>query len=214
MEGVTWKEEARKLYTLLSSLSFSDPDGFAMSQEEGFALWREWTRELRKRRGVCFLIGNGASASMASHISADLAKNAQVHTQVFSDLSLITAMANDINYDSVYSEPLRSRGNPGDMLVAISSSGRSQNILNAVEEANGLRMTVVTLSAMDADNHLRNGKGDLNVYVPAMTYGHAETCHAAVLHTWMDSVSLTAGELTSPLPRRAGIPTRKPLGEE
>lgn len=157
------------------------------------------------------MIGNGASASMASHISADLAKNALVHTQVFSDLSLITAMANDINYDSVYSEPLRSRGNPGDMLIAISSSGRSQNILNAVITANGLRMTVVTLSAMDADNQLR-GKGDLNVYVPAMTYGHAETCHAATLHAWMDSVSLTAGELTSPLPRRARIPARKPLG--
>lgn len=194
MNAIRWRDEAKRLYALLSSLSFRSGGGSGLAQEEGFGLWREWTRELRGARRVCFLVGNGASASMASHISADLAKNAFVHTQVFSDLSLITAMANDISYDAVYSEPLRARGNPADMLVAISSSGRSPNIIRAAETARGLGMTVVTLTAMDEDNPLRSA-GDLNAYVPAMTYGHAETCHAAILHTWMDSVSLAPGDI-------------------
>ncbi len=66
---------------------------------------------------------------MASHAAADLAKNAQIHTEVFSDLSLITALGNDMGYENVFVEPLRQRICPGDMLVAISSSGQSRNII-------------------------------------------------------------------------------------
>jgi D-sedoheptulose 7-phosphate isomerase len=73
------------------------------------------------------------------------------------------------------------------MLVAISSSGRSPNILAAVAVANRLALTVVTLSAMAPDNPLR-ASGSLNVYVPAETYGYAESCHAAILHHWMDTI--------------------------
>lgn len=122
---------------------------------------------------------------MASHFSADLAKNARLHTQVFSDLSLITAISNDLGYEAVFSEPLRRRGQPGDLLVAISSSGRSANILRAVDTARGLGLCVVTLSAMSSDNPLRS-KGDVNIYVAADSYGYAETCHAAILHHWLD----------------------------
>jgi len=127
------------------------------------------------------------SASMASHLAADLAKNARVHTEVFSDLSLITAISNDMGYAHVFSEPLSRRARVGDMLVAISSSGRSPNILAAVRAAQKCRMKVVTLSAMKTGNPLRRC-GTLNVYVPAATYGFAESCHAVILHHWMDQV--------------------------
>lgn len=189
IKAFCWRDEAEKLSSLLSRLSFTDSDGVELPQERGFSTWSGLTRELRDNKRVCFLVGNGASASMASHISADLAKNALVHTQVFSDLSLITAMANDISYNDVYSEPLKARGAPGDMLVAISSSGKSPNILKAVEAAKGLGMTVVTLSAMGESNPLR-ASGGLNAYVPAKTYGNAETCHAAILHCWVDLLTL------------------------
>ena len=128
---------------------------------------------------------------MASHFAADLAKNARIYTQVFSDASLLTAVSNDLSYEKVFSEPLRWRGQKGDMLVAISSSGRSPNVLNAVEVARSLNFSIITLSAMKADNPLR-GLGDLNLYVAAETYGYAETCHAALLHRWMDSVEISA----------------------
>ncbi len=190
MQDSFWSDEVNRLADLLLQLSFTNSDKGELSQEDGFATWSDMTRGLRENDRICYLAGNGASASMASHISADLAKNASVHTQVFSDLSLITAMANDISYEAVFSEPLKSRGVPGDMLLVISSSGRSRNVIKAVETARELGMTVVTLSAMDRDNPLRF-IGDLNAYVPARDYGHAETCHAAILHLWVDLVSVS-----------------------
>lgn len=185
----TWQEDMDKLDRLLNALSFRDGSGREMSVEKGFAGWREMTVRLRKKARTVFLIGNGASASLASHYAADLAKNAHVHTEVFSDLSLITAITNDMGYEWVFAEPLRRRGKRGDMLVAISSSGRSPNILKAVETARKLRVDVVTLSAMRPNNPLR-ALGVLNAYVAANVYGLAETCHAAILHHWMDMVDI------------------------
>jgi len=175
-------------------MSFTHRDGTAVGQDAGFAEWRDVTLQLREQRGTVYMIGNGASASMASHFAADLAKNGRLHTQVFSDLSLITAISNDMGYEHVFAEPLRRRGQRGDLLVAISSSGRSPNILAAVDVADELEISVVTLSAKDAENPLRK-RGDLNLYVAAETYGLAETAHAAALHWWMDLIQLQDGEL-------------------
>jgi len=190
----TWQRQVEQIHQLLCGLSFTSGDGTPVDVETGFLLWRDRTMQLRHDRGTIYLIGNGASASMASHYAADLAKNGRLHTEVFSDLSLITAISNDMGYEHVFAEPLRRRGQPGDMLVAISSSGRSPNILAAVDVARNLEMMVVSLSAKTPDNPLRSS-GQLNLYVPAETYGLAETCHAAALHWWMDLVQLSDGEL-------------------
>jgi len=182
-----WEKYKRILSELLEALSFNGADGREISTEQGFRQWQDLTRRVRRKRGTIFMIGNGASASMASHLAADLAKNARLHTEVVSDLSLITAISNDMGYEHVFSEPLSRRARHGDMLVAISSSGRSPNILAAVKVAQQCRLNIVTLSAMKAGNPLRKC-GVLNVYVPAVTYGFAESCHAAILHHWMDRV--------------------------
>jgi D-sedoheptulose 7-phosphate isomerase len=163
--------------------------GRELPLDQGFARWQALTRSLRRRRGAIYLIGNGASASMASHLAADLAKNAAVHTEVFSDLALITAVSNDLGYEQVFSHPLSVRARAGDMLVAISSSGRSANVLEAVRLARRRRLSIVTLTAMSPDNPLRR-LGAYNFFVEATTYGMAETCHAALLHHWMDLVDL------------------------
>lgn len=92
-----------------------------------------------------------------------------------------------MGYEWVFAEPLRRRAKKGDMLVAISSSGASKNILNATEVARKIGLKIITLSAMLPQNPLRS-EGFLNAYVPAETYGYAETCHAAILHHWMDMV--------------------------
>lgn len=188
MTFCNWQRETRHLCDTLSALSFRDKEEVELTPEEGFIFWRDRTVEAREKQHICYFIGNGASASMASHFSADMAKNAHVHTQVFSDLSLITAVSNDMGFNQVFAEPLRCRGKPGDILVAISSSGQSENILTAVDQATALGMTIITLSAMKGDNALRQS-GDLNAYVPATGYGLAETCHATILHHWMDMVS-------------------------
>ncbi len=184
-----WTSKAEKVHGLLRNLSFWDADAQALPVDAGFSVWCRYTEEVRKDNGTIYLVGNGASASMASHMAADLAKNARLHTQVFSDLSLITAVANDMGYEHVFSEPLSRRGGGADMLVAISSSGRSPNVLAATRTARRLSMTIVTLSAMDLETPLRSA-GDLNAWLPCRTYGDAETCHATVLHHWMDLVEI------------------------
>ena len=122
---MSWTDKVAALSGLLGSIEFTDEAGQPLAVDQGFARWVQLTRELRDAGRTIYFVGNGASASMASHFSADLAKNAQVHTQVFTDPSLVTAIGNDMGYEHVFSEPLRRRGQPGDMLVAISSSGRS-----------------------------------------------------------------------------------------
>jgi len=182
-----WKQEIDKLYGILSKLSFLDSNGKKYGIDEGFQVWRKLTIDVKEKKQSIYLIGNGASASMASHFAADLAKNAHLHTEVFSDLSLITAISNDMGYEWVFAEPLRRRAKKGDMLVAISSSGNSKNLLRATEIARKIGLKIITLSAMSPQNPLRSS-GDINIYVPAQTYGYAETCHAAILHHWMDMV--------------------------
>jgi D-sedoheptulose 7-phosphate isomerase len=188
----SWTATVEGLYRLLKDASFTDRRGQAVDTEAGFAEWTRLGRELRSRHRTAFLIGNGASASMASHFSADLAKNAHVHTEVFTDLSLITAISNDMGYEHVYAEPLKRRAKPGDLLVAISSSGRSPNILAATAVARAAELSIVTLSAMSPDNPLRR-EGDLNIHLGCRSYGEAETGHAAVLHHWMDRMAEDLG---------------------
>ncbi len=185
MNASTWLHSVRRLQALLEALAFSDAEGRAIHCDEGFELWRRQTEKVKTENRTVFLVGNGASASMASHMAADLAKNAQMHTEVFSDLSLITAVSNDMGYEHVFSEPLSRRGKSGDMLVAISSSGASANVLSAARTARELSMFTVTLSAMAAGNPLRSS-GELNIYLGCDSYGEAESCHAVVLHRWMD----------------------------
>lgn len=182
-----WHNNISELKTCLDSLSVWDAAGQALEPDAAFSRLQEATLQVCKADNILFFIGNGASASMASHISADLAKNAHLHTRVFTDLSLITALANDLCYEEVFAEPLRKQMRKGDMLVAISSSGRSPNILRAAREARERGGVVITMSAMQPDNPLRT-MGSFNFYVPADTYGLAETSHAAILHFWVDQM--------------------------
>jgi D-sedoheptulose 7-phosphate isomerase len=186
---VNWSSNINEIGKYLQAMSASLIDASDIPVDEAFGKWTDLTIHIREQKRTVFLIGNGASASMASHVAADLAKNAHVHTEVFTDLSLITAIANDVSYDEVFAEPLRRRLKEGDMLVAISSSGQSINILQAVATAKKLGGIVITLSAMKTENPLRR-EGELNLYVPAQTYGMAETCHAAILHYWIDKIIL------------------------
>ena len=181
--------QVHALAECLNGISATVTQEVPIESDRAFDLWCETTEVVRQAERVIYLIGNGASASMASHFAADLAKNADLHTQVFTDTSLITAVANDLSYDMVFVAPLRQRLKNGDMVVAISSSGNSPNVLKAAEFAASRKATVVTLSAMRPDNALRQ-LGGLNFWLPAETYGMEETGHAAILHHWMDRVSL------------------------
>jgi len=182
-----WNEHIDTLKSVMAALSVTGGDGGSIDVNGAFESWVDMTIRARESGRTIYFIGNGASASMSSHFAADLAKNANLHTQVFSDLSLITAIANDMSYEDVFAVPLRRRMTGGDILIAVSSSGRSPNILKAARLAPELGGSVVSLSAFDPGNDLRQ-MGILNFYVPAETYGLAETSHNAILHFWVDRV--------------------------
>jgi D-sedoheptulose 7-phosphate isomerase len=172
---------------ILNDMQVTDLAGTCYLRQDGFAELLRQTCVRQSQGHRFFFIGNGASASMASLIAADLCKNGHLRTEVFTDLALLTALVNDLGVEQMFANPLREQACAGDMLVAISSSGNSANILAAVDAARDLDLYVMTLSAMSADNALRT-RGDINFYVPAPTYGFAESAHAAVLHYWVDAV--------------------------
>lgn len=182
-----WSQKVAALADILARVQVTDRASKPLDADRGYALWLEQTIRARDAGSYCYFIGNGASASMASHFACDVGKNGRVLTQVFTDPAMVTALGNDMGYENVFSEPLRQRGRPGDLLVAISSSGKSPNILKGVAAAREKGVFIITLSAMDAKNPLR-AAGDLNFWIEARTYGNAETGHATILHHWMDSI--------------------------
>ena len=169
----------------MERVEISDSQGRPLSPDQGFARLKELSLAARSRRSALYFIGNGASASMASHFSTDLAKNAGLATHTFSDPALLTCLANDLGAAEMFSAALSRCGRQGDLLVAISSSGSSPNILRALQTADELGMGIITFTGMKSDNPSRR-LGDLNFWVPCSTYGHAETAHAALLHHWVD----------------------------
>jgi D-sedoheptulose 7-phosphate isomerase len=152
---------------------------------DGVRQWVSMTRATQQRDAHLYIIGNGGSAGMASHMATDAAKNGRLRALAFNDSSLLTATGNDLAYDQVFSLPLERLARSGDLLIAISSSGNSPNIVRALEVARGLGVGSVTLTGMRPDNKAR-ALGDLNFYVPLPRYGWAESAHQVVLHYWFD----------------------------
>jgi D-sedoheptulose 7-phosphate isomerase len=134
-----------------------------------------WVRA-RELGGRVIFIGNGGSAGIASHLAIDLSKNASVPAVCFSDASMMSCLANDYGFDEWLAHAVRLNARPNDCLVAISSSGSSRNILNAVAKARAMKLDVITLSGMSLDNPLRK-LGDVNFWVDSRSYNIVETAH-------------------------------------
>jgi len=142
---------------------------------------------LERGRNKIIFIGNGGSASIASHLYTDFLKNARIPALSFNDSSLITCLSNDLGYENVFKQPIELLANRGDILFAISSSGKSKNILRATEAARKKGCVIITLSGFNPDNPLRF-KGEINFYVPAHSYGFVEIAHLAICHCILDSI--------------------------
>lgn len=137
-------------------------------------------------------IGNGASAAIASHQSVDFWKSGGMRAMAFNDASLLTCVSNDFGYPSVFEKPIAMFADPGDVLMAISSSGRSENILLGTEKAREKGCHVITMSGLDPGNPLRV-LGDVNFYVPAKSYGHVEITHLSLSHCLLDTIQVAYG---------------------
>ena len=142
-------------------------------------------QDLSYRGNKLMFVGNGASASISSHQAVDFSKRAGIRAMAFNDASLLTCLSNDFGYPDVFAKSITLHADPGDLLVAISSSGQSENILNAVDAARESNCQVVTLSGINSSNPLRS-MGDMNFYVPSPFYGHIEIAHLTILHSMVD----------------------------
>lgn len=139
------------------------------------------------RGAVVFACGNGGSASIANHLQCDHLKGVRVGTELrprvtslSNNVELMTAIANDISYEEVFVYQLQSQARPGDVLVAISSSGQSPNIVQALEwsRANGLH--TIALTGFSGGRARRST--EISIHVQSANYGVIEDSHQATMH--------------------------------
>ena len=160
--------------------------GNLLNKEDAINLWCERAKKTRDElHGLTFFCGNGASASMAEHMSHDWFQNAKMNTYTCSEVSHITAIGNDLSYEDVFAYRIERILSEKDILVTISSSGNSPNIVKALEAGRAKGAYCITLSGMKPDNRSR-ALGDLNFYVPLDYYGLVESAHAVILHAALD----------------------------
>jgi D-sedoheptulose 7-phosphate isomerase len=143
--------------------------------------------EARNHGRKVMVVGNGGSAAIASHVQTDLSHGLGIRSLLFTEPSILTAQANDHGYEHAFENLVNLWADPGDLLIAISSSGRSPNILTACRAGMQKGASLLTLSGFSPGNPLR-GMGAINFYVPSSEYGAVESAHAVLLHRLTDLV--------------------------
>ena len=144
-----------------------------------------------------FSCGNGGSAAISNHLLCDFQKGIQTDTDLkpkvvslSSNIEIITAIANDISYDDVFVYQLQTMAEPGDILLTISSSGNSENIVRAIEWAreNGVR----TLALTGFDGGRSANAAEINIHVDGDNYGVIEDAHQSIMHILAQYLRLAA----------------------
>ena len=134
-----------------------------------------------KNSGKIYIVGNGGSASIASHVSVDFAKVARIPSSTFNNSNLITCFANDYGYDNWVTEAIKAYMNKkNDMLILISSSGNSKNIVNAAKYCKKKSIKTVTLSGFKKNNPLSK-LGNVNLHINSNQYNFIEMSHHIIL---------------------------------
>jgi D-sedoheptulose 7-phosphate isomerase len=175
---------AAQFQALLAASEFTDGNG-RLSPEDGIARAMQILRAARERSSHVYLVGNGGSAGIASHATTDFVNVAKLRAQTVHDSSLLTCMANDYGYENAFARILSQLAGRDDVLVAISSSGKSANIRNAAAAVRQKGGQVLTLSGFERGNPLRV-MGDLNIWLDSRDYGFVEIGHQFILHNIAD----------------------------
>ena len=149
-------------------------------------------KKTKSMQRYLYFVGNGGSAGIATHMTADFLKNGGMRTVGMLQPSTITCVGNGYGYEFIFSKQLEIMANESDLLVAISSSGNSPNIVNAARVARERKCQIITFTGFKADNNLRQ-LGDINVYVPSMSYGYVESIHNMILQQVVDDIVASDG---------------------
>lgn len=147
-----------------------------------------------KNNGKLLLCGNGGSAADAQHLAAELLIRLRPHVNrqalpamtLATDISTITACGNDYSFDDIFARPLEALGNKGDVLLAITTSGKSENVLRALKIAQNKGITTIALLGNDGGPAL--SYCDYSVVIPSNLTGHIQECHITAGHILMQLV--------------------------
>ncbi len=170
---------------LLRTAEVTDHTLRKLSLSAGCEWIRKSAHDTHDAGNKIIFIGNGGSAGIASHLAIDFSKNGGLRSLAFNDPSALTCLGNDLGYENIFAKQLDFHARPGDLLIAISSSGRSPNILTAVKMARTRECKVATFSGFTEKNELRCA-GDVNFYVRSGEYGFVEIAHLALCHAVLD----------------------------
>ena len=143
----------------------------------------DMVRQIHSVGKKVIVVGNGGSAAMASHVAVDFTKAAKIRAVNFNEADLLTCFANDFGYENWVSKALEFYADQGDLVILISSSGKSQNILNGAKKAKNMGLSVITVSGFLFDNPLRK-LGDMNLWVDSTEYNIVEMTH----HVWLVAI--------------------------
>ena len=155
---------------------------------EEIGIFAKTLLDARSRRATIFFVGNGGSAATASHFANDLAIGCNDYKDPFRAISLndnvpvLTAIGNDFGYDEIFVRQLRVHGKQGDVIVGISASGNSQNLIDTFKYAKSVGIKTVALTAFDGG--LMKSLADEGIHVPTelKEYGPAEDAHMVLDH--------------------------------
>lgn len=143
-------------------------------------------RHLNDKSNVYF-IGNGGSAAIASHMTADFFKSCGLSTVSLYDSPTLTCLGNDFCYEEIFSKQLEKHARADELLIAISSSGNSENIIRAIEVGKSKGMEIITFTGFLQYNKIRS-MGNISVYVPSEEYGIVESIHNLILQQAVDEL--------------------------
>ena len=169
-----FKNYNKSIYNLLNDLDISLIDKSV-----------ELIQECKKNKGKTYIIGNGGSSSIASHVSVDFAKVANVPSNTFNNANLITCFANDYGHKNWIKEAIKAYTQKNDILILISSSGNSKNIINAAKYCNENNIPLITFSGFDKENNLAK-LGNINIHINSKNYNYIEMSHHIILVSIVD----------------------------
>ena len=142
----------------------------------------------KKNRKKILIFGNGGSAAIASHFSVDLTKNANIRCTNYNESDLITCFSNDFGYERWVEMAVKYYGNKGDVLIVISSSGKSKNMINGCVAAKKKKFSkIITLTGHSINNHVKK-LGDINLWINSKAYNYVENIHQFWLLSLVDLI--------------------------
>ena len=146
-------------------------------------------KRCKRNKKKILIFGNGASASISNHVSVDLTKNAKCKTVNFNESNLITCFANDYGYENWMKQALNFYYDKGDVVILVSSSGNSKNIIEAAKWCKQKKANLISLSGHKKNNALnRINKNGISIWIDSMSYNYVEISHLFILLCLVDAL--------------------------